>query len=132
MAKESGIGMTLAIDDSAGSAKTITNDVSDVQFGTPQNLQDVTGLDKSAMERIALQADSQVQITVPAFNDATSMSFDVLKTRTGVRTVAIGISGQTLSMEMLISDVSWSRNADGSMGASATFQLSDGTVPTWS
>lgn len=132
MAKESGIGMTLSIDDSAGAAKAITNDVSAVQFGTPQNLQDVTGLDKSAMERIALLSDATVSVTIPAFNDAADLSFQVFKTRTGVRTVAIGISGQTLSMEMLISDVSWSRNADGSLGATATLELQSGTVPTWS
>lgn len=132
MAKESGIGLTLSIDDSAGSAKAITNDISAVQFGTPQNLQDVTGLDKSAIERIALLSDATVSVTIPAFNDAADLSFQVFKTRTGVRTVAIGISGQTLSMEMLISDVSWSRNADGSLGATATLELQSGTVPTWS
>lgn len=132
MAKESGIGLTLSIDDSAGAAKAITNDVSAVQFGTPQNLQDVTGLDKSAMERIALLSDATVSVTIPAFNDAADLSFQVFKTRTGVRTVAIAISGQTLSMEMLISDVQWSRNADGSLGATATLELQSGTVPTWS
>ena len=132
MTKESGIGMTLAIDDSGGSAQTITNDVSAVQFGTPQNLQDVTGLDKSAMERIALLNDATVQITVPAFNDDAGASFAVLKITSGVRTVAIAHSGNTLSMEMLLSDVQWSRNADGSLGATATFQLADGTLPTWS
>jgi len=131
MTKESGIGMSLSIDDSGGTPHDISNDISACQFGTPQNLQDVTGLDKSAMERIALLSDAQVQITVPAFNDDAGASFDVLKTRTGVRTVAIGVSGQALSMEMLISTVDWSRNADGSIGATATFQLADGTVPTW-
>lgn len=132
MGKESGLGMTLSIDDSSAAAKDISNDVSAVQFGTPQNLQDVTGLDKSAIERIALLSDATVSITVPAFNDTTDKSWDVLKTRTGVRTVAIGISGQTLSMEMLISDVQWSRNSDGSIGATATFMLQNGTVPVWS
>lgn len=132
MAKESGIGMTLSIDDSAGAAKAITNDVSAVQFSTPQGLQDITGLDKSAIERLALLSDGTVSVTIPAFNDAADLSFQVFKTRTGVRTVAIGISGQTLSMEMLISDVSWSRNADGSLGATATLELQSGTVPTWS
>lgn len=131
MVKESGIGMTLAIDDSAGNACTLTNDVSAVNFGTPQNLQDVTGLDKSAIERIILLSDATVQITVPIFNDDASKSFVVLKTRTGTRTVAIGISGQTLSMEMLIQDVNWTRNADGSLGATATFMLQSGTVPVW-
>lgn len=132
MAKESGITTALSVDDSGGTARDIANDISALTFGTPQNLQDVTGLDKAAMERIALLSDATVSLTVPAFNDATNKSFDVLKTRSGVRTVAIGVSGQTLSMEMLISDVSWARNADGSLGATATLSLSDGTVPTWS
>jgi len=124
--------MTLSVDDSGGTPRAITNDVDSVNFGTPQNLQDVTGLDKGAMERIALLSDATVSFTVPAFNDATNASFDVLKTRTGVRTVAIAISGQTLSMEMIISDVSWARNSDGSLGATCQLSLSDGTVPAWS
>ena len=133
MTKESGIGMTLSVDDSTGTARDISNDISAVNFGTPQNLHDVTGLDKSAMERIALLSDAQVQVTAPALNDAAGASiFTVFGTRTNTRTVSIGISGQTLAMEMLISDVSWSRNADGSLGMQATLQLQSGTVPTWS
>jgi hypothetical protein len=132
MAKESGLGMTLSIDDSAGVLKDVSNDVSAVNFSTPQGLQDVTGLDKSAMERLILLSDGNVQITVPAFNDAADHIWAVLKTRTGTRTVTIAHSGQTLSMEMLIADVAWSRNADGSLGASAQFQLQSGTVPVWS
>lgn len=131
MSKESGIGWTVAIDDSGGTPQTLTNDISAMQIGTPQNLQDVTGLDKSAMERIVLLSDATVQITVPAFNDDAGKSFAVLKTRTGIRTVTITGSGNSLAMEMLISDVSWSRNADGSLGATATFMLQSGTVPAW-
>ncbi len=131
MTKESGIGMTLSIDDSAGTLKDLSNDISACTFGTPQALQDVTGLDKSAMERIALLSDATVQITCPAFNDASDHMYAVLKTRTGVRTVTIAHSGNTLSMEMLISEVNWSRNADGSLGAQATFMLQSGTVPSW-
>jgi hypothetical protein len=56
----------------------------------------------------------------------------VFKTRSGSRTVVILISGQTLTMECLISDVSWSRNNDGSLGATATLQLANGTAPAWS
>lgn len=124
--------MTLSVDDSGGVLRDISNDVSAVQFGTPTNLQDVTGLDKSAIERISLLADATVSITVPAFNDASNASFDVLKTRTGTRTVTILISGQTLTMEMLLGDVQWARNADGSVGATATLSLQSGTVPAWS
>lgn len=132
MAKESGLGMTVSIDTSAGTLKDISNDISAITFGTPQGLQDITGLDKSAMERLILLSDGNVQITCPAFNDAADKMWDVLKTRTGTRTVTILHSGNTLTMEMLIEDVSWSRNSDGSLGATASFQLQSGTVPVWS
>lgn len=131
MAKESGIGMTFSVDDSTGTLRDISNDVTDVGFGTPQNLQDITGLDKSAIERLILIADGTVSCTW-VFNDATSHVFDVFKTRTGTRTVTIAISGQTLSMEMLISDVSFTRAADGSFTGTSTLQLQSGTVPAWS
>lgn len=131
MAKESGIGMTFSVDDSTGTLRDISNDVTDVGFGTPQNLQDITGLDKSAIERLILLADGTVSCTW-VFNDATSRVFDVFKTRTGTRTVTIAISGQTLSMEMLISDVSFTRAADGSFTGTSTLQLQSGTVPAWS
>ena len=48
MAKESGIGMSIAVDDSGGSARTISNDITNFDFSTPRNVQVVTGLDKSA------------------------------------------------------------------------------------
>lgn len=131
MAKESGIGMTFSVDDSAGTLKDLSNDVTDVQFGTPQNLQDITGLDKSAVERLILLADATVSCTF-VFNDAADHCWAVFKTRTGTRTVTIAISGQTLSMEMLISDVQWTRASDGSFIGTASLQLQSGTVPTWS
>ena len=48
MAKESGLGMSVAIDDSAGSARTISNDITNFDFATPREESDITGLDKSA------------------------------------------------------------------------------------
>lgn len=132
MAKESGIGATLNIDDSGGTPVDVSNDVASIQIGTPQNLLEVTGLDKSAIERLIGLADGQVQVTGNAFNDAATSLWTVIKTRTGTRTVALAISGQTLSMEMLISDVGFARNADGGWVPTATFMLQSGTVPAWS
>ena len=134
MAKESGIGMTVTVDDSGGSGRAITNDVTNISFNTPRGSQDVTGLDKGAMERLLLLGDGQVTIN-GVFNDATNASFDVLKTAgtfDSARTVAIAVSGQTLSMEMVLTDVSYSRGNDGSLTWTAQFQLADGTDPTWS
>ena len=79
MAKESGLGMTVAIDDSGGSARTISNDITSIDWATPREEQDITGLDKSARERLLLLADFTVSIS-GVFNDASNMSHDVFKT----------------------------------------------------
>jgi multimeric flavodoxin WrbA len=131
MAKISGIGMTVSIDDSSGSAHDVSNDLASLNFGTPQNLLTVTGLNKSAMERIIGLGDGTVSITGNAFNDAAGKLFDILKTRSGTRTVAITIDSNVLSQEMLISSVQFARNNDGSLVPTATFELQDGTLPTW-
>ena len=130
MAKESGLGMTCAIDDSGGTARAISNDITDLQIGTPNNLQDITGLDKSAIERLILLADGQVSVTC-VFNDASVSSFAVFKVRTGTRTVTIVHSGQTLAMEMVISACDMNRQSDGSFIITATLELQSGTSPTW-
>lgn len=134
MAKESGIGMTVTVDDSGGTGRAITNDVTSINFSTPRGLQDVTGLDKSAIERLLLLADGTVTIN-GVFNDATNMSHDVFKTvpTTSVsRTVVIVHSGQTMTMEIMFSDYALSRGQDGSLTWTATGSLANGTAPTWS
>ena len=134
MAKESGIGMTVTIDDAGGTGRALTNDITSISFATPRGVQDITGLDKSGIERLLLLADGTMNIS-GVFNDATNASFDVLKTAgtfTGTRTVVIVVSGQTLTMEMVLATVNWSRGADGSFTFTADFQLANGTVPTWS
>jgi len=134
MAKETGLGWTtLEVDDSGGVARDIKNDVTNFNFSTPRGVQDVTGVDKSAMERLLLLADFQIQLN-GVFNDAANESFAALKTVSSTsvaRTVTLVVSGQTLPNEALFSDFALTRGADGSLTWSSTGQLSDGTVPTW-
>jgi hypothetical protein len=134
MAKESGLGWTtLSVDDSGGIARAIKNDVTNFSFSTPRGVQDVTGVDKSAMERLLLLADFSVTLN-GVFNDATNQAHDVFKTvpSTSVaRTVTLVHSGQTLTNECLFTDYQVTRNADGSLPWTAPGVLSDGTVPTW-
>lgn len=135
MAKESGLGWTtLSVDDSAGSPQDIKNDVTNFQFATPRGVQDVTGVDKLAYERILLLADFTITLN-GVFNDATGKSHVVLKTvpSTSVnRTTSLAVSGQTLAGEMLYTDYALTRAQDGSLTWSAPGVLADGTVPTWS
>lgn len=134
MTKETGLGWTAAtVDDSATAPQTIINDFTNISFATPRGVQDVTGIDKSAMERLLLLADASVDFN-GVFNDAANQSHDVFKTvpsTSVVRTVTLTVSGQTLAGEYLFTDYALTRAADGSLTFSAPGVLADGTVPTW-
>lgn len=139
MAKESGIGFQWTIDDASGSGQDLSNDIGSFSFNTPRGVQDITGLDKSAIERIMLLADGSLSMT-GFFNDAANKSHAVFKTiptqaatGTGSTRTAVGVhSGQTLTMELVLTDYSMSRNQDGSIAWTVTGSLANGTAPTWS
>jgi hypothetical protein len=134
MAKASGLGWTtLSVDDSGGTARDIRNDVTSCEIATPRGVQDVTGLDKSANERLLLLADASVNLT-GVFNSASSKSHDVLKTipSTSVnRTISLTVNAVSLPGEYLGTDYSLSRAQNGELTWKAPFVLADGTVPTW-
>lgn len=134
MAKESGLGITtLSVDDSGGTARAIKNDITNFSFSTPRGVQDVTGVDKSAIERLLLLADLQWTLN-GVFNDATNQAHDVFKTvpSTSVaRTVTLVVSGQTLAGECLFTDYALTRPQTGELTWTTNGVLADGTVPTW-
>lgn len=135
MAKENGLGWTtLSVDDAAAAAQAIKNDVTNFEFATPRGVQEVTGVDKSAFERLLLLADFSINMS-GVFNDAANMSHAVLKTvpsTSVVRTVSLSVSGQSINNECLFTDYSMTRAADGALTWQAPGMLADGTVPTWS
>jgi len=135
MAKESGLGWTtLDVDDGTGAAQDIKNDVHNFEFATPRGVQDVTGVDKSAMERLLLLADFSITLN-GTFNDAANKSHAVLKTVSSTsinRAISLAISGQTLANECIITDYNLTRADNGALTWQAPAVLSDGTVPTWS
>lgn len=135
MAKISGLGDTVSVDDSGGSARDISNDVTDFSINLPQNLLDVAGVDKSAQERLIGLSDGTVTLN-GVFDPASNKAHDVFKTRTGTRTVTItlyesGSSDPQLSMEMLVGNYDISRGNDGMLTWTSTLSLQSGTVPTW-
>ena len=135
MSKSTGMGWTtLSVDDSGGTPAAIKNDVTNFQFSTPRGVQDVTGVDKSAIERLLLLADFSITLN-GVVNFSASQQHSVLKTvpSTSVaRTTTLVISAQTLASEVLYTDYSLTRNQDGSLTWTAPGVLADGTVPTWS
>ncbi len=134
MSKESGLGWTtLSVDDSTPAAQVIKNDVTDFSFGTPRGVQDITGVDKSAFERLLLLADFSITLNM-VFNPAANQMHDVFKTvpsTSVVRTVSLAVSTKTLANECLFTDYALTRGADGALTATAPGVLADGTVPTW-
>jgi hypothetical protein len=139
MAKESGLGWTtLSVDDSAGSLQAIKNDVTNFEFATPRAVQDVTGVDKSAMERLLLLADFSITLN-GVFNDDSNASHDVFKTvpSTSVaREFNLTVSGQIMGVSgtptLLFTDYALTRAADGALTWQAPGVLANGVVPTWS
>lgn len=135
MAKTSGLGWTtLSVDDSAGTARTILNDITDCDFSTPRALFDWTGIDKSAMERGLGLADFTISLNGIFNPTATTASHAALKTAassTNLRTIAIAVASQTLSNECYLEGYDLKRASDGNLTWSSTAKLADGAVPTW-
>lgn|SRR4030067_482261 len=135
MAKESGLGWTtFTVEESDGtSARDIRNDIGNFSLSTPRGVQDVTGIDKSAYERILLLADASVTLN-GFFNDASQKSHDVFKTVSSTsiqRDTVITVSGMSLPLGLMFTDYALTRSAAGELTWTTTGVLSSGTVPTW-
>jgi hypothetical protein len=132
MAKASGIGWsTLSVDDSGGTPVVIKNDITNLQFATPRAVQDITGVDKSANERLLLLADFSITLN-GVFNAATSHTvFRTVPSTSVARTVSLTVNGVSLPNECLFTDYPLSRSDTGELTFSVPGVLQDGTVPTW-
>jgi len=137
MAKISAVGSYIALDDSGGTVRNISNDISDIEINLPTNLLEVTGMDKSAPERIGGLQDSTVSLS-GFFNPAANMSNAVLGTgRTTARTLTIVIGGNTtgnpqITGEYIIENYDVSFGDDRSATWSASLSKNDGVVQAWS
>jgi len=138
MAKSSGLGEVIIINDAAAVARTISNDINNWTFSTPRNAQDVTGVDKSANERLLLLADYSNTLN-GVFNSAANQSHDVFKTvpstsvaRTSDISMLSGGGTPHLVASVLYTDYQITRAATGELTWQVPGVLADGTVPTWS
>ena len=137
MAKQSGIGGTITIDDSAGTARDISQDVMSLSAGTPRGVQELRGINKTAMERILLVRDGTISLS-GVFNPSANMSHDVFKSiavSNSLRTVVWeldAVPAATLTMEMIFSNYALTNAEDGALTWSVEGMLADGTDPAWS
>ena len=135
MSKASGLAQTtLSVDDSGGTVRAIKNDITNWQLATPRGVQDITGVDKSAIERLLLLADFSITLNGVFNTNGTTGAHDVFKTvpSTSVnRTVTVTVNGVTLANECLFTDYNLTRAQSGELTWSAPGVLADGAVPTW-
>jgi len=137
--KMSGLGYSVNVDDAGGTPRDISNDITNFDYATPKGVQDITGVDKSAHERLLLLADFSINLN-GVFDNASNKSHDVFKTvpaNSVARTVTLAITSpasvtSTLANETLFSDYQVKRDASGSLLWVAPGELADGTVPAWS
>lgn len=130
--KESGLGWTaINIDDDTGTPRDLRNDIPNFDFSTPYNTQEVTGVDKLAMERLLLLADFSGTINA-IFNPAANRIHAVMSGDMRiVRTLGLTVSAQNLNNEVLFTDYALTRAAGGELTAQCPFVLANGTEPTW-
>lgn len=138
VAKESGLAWTtLSVDDSGGTLRDLRNDITNLEFSTPRATQDITGIDKSAMERLLLLADFSITMN-GVFNDAANKAHDVFKTvpSTSVaREINITVSGNSLGVSpaftILLTDYPLTRADSGELTWAVPGSLASGDVPAW-
>lgn len=132
MAKATGLGWTtLSVDDAASALKDIKNDVTNFDFSTPFEQQEVTGVDKFAKERLQLLADYSGTLN-GVFNPSADRIHAVMSGDLRViRTLSLAVSAKTLSNEVLFTEYGLTRSASGELTTKSPFVLADGTTPTW-
>lgn len=131
--KQSGLAWTtMNVTKSDGSTVVdIRNDCNNLDFATPRAVQDTTGIDKSAHERLLLLADFSLNLS-GVFNPTGShLVFRDPSTGTVNRATAIGIGGATLSNNCLITDYPLTRGTDGAFTWKVPMSLADGAPPVW-
>lgn len=134
MAKLSGLGATLAVDNSAGAAQTVSNDILSISVSTPRGMQDVTGINVSATERLLLRTDGKFDYAYVFSDTATSGSFAVFSTASSTsvtRTHTYTVQTKVLAGEYIIPDFPLSLGADGALTGSIGAVLNSTVVPTW-
>jgi hypothetical protein len=139
MAKVTGLAAVVTIDDAAGAARIISNDITNFDFASPVAVEETTGVDKSFTERLLLLGDASATFEgIPNFGavpSATSHGVFASVTSTRVsRTVALTPSGGASAVwtcEMLLTDYQIKRSNAGELTFSVPAVLADGNAPVW-
>ena len=110
--------------------------MTEFSLSTPRAVQDTTGVDKSAHERLQLLADASVSLK-GVFNNASNMSNMVLSSissTTVIRAVQVTPTASSkpyLGFNAYFSTYDVSRANGGELTWASEGMLADGNVPTW-
>jgi hypothetical protein len=108
----------------------ISNDVGSLSFDTPYGSQEVTGLDKSAVERLLLRADCTGTLNF-FFNVDSNRSHATLKTP-GSKSVVIAFGGAaTATFTAIFTGYALNVAEGGEITGSSPWALSSGTAVAW-
>jgi len=134
MAKLSGLSATLSVDDSGGTARAVSGDILSISVSTPRGMQDVSGINNSAMERLLLRADGKFDYAY-VFNDTASTGsfavFSTVPSSSVTRTHTYTVQSKVLAGEYIIPDFPLALGADGALTGSIGAVLNSTVVPTW-
>ena len=134
ISKSTGLSWTtFTVSDSTGTNPIdIRDDTTELAFATPRGVQDVTGLDVAAHQRLLLLADFSIT-PKGVFNPSVSHAVFATVPSTSVnRPTAITVNGKNISANCLYSDYSITRSNTGELTWQAPGSLADGATPTWS
>ncbi len=105
--------------------------VTNWDLAMPRGVQDVTGQDVSAMDRLLLLADSSVNLTGVVDSATSHLVFKTVPTTSVARTVTIDAGTPAVGNEYLFTDYTWTRAADGSLVWAAPGVLTGGVFNAW-
>ena len=135
MAKVAGFLTSLTVTDNGAVARNITNATTDISFTLNQHQIDISGLDKTSMERMNLRGDATVTLS-GVVDNASNNQHDVFKTvhlSTAVARVFVAttVAGPILTGTVLFANYTVTPGADGSLKWTATGNCSSGTTFAW-
>jgi hypothetical protein len=136
VAKTSGLGAVVSVADATDTPQTISDDVTEFSMSTPRAVQDTTGVDVYAHQRLLLLADASASLK-GVFNNASNMSNMVLSTASStsvIRAVQITPTASTkpyLGFNAYVTTYDVARSATGELTWSSELSLADGNTPQW-
>lgn len=136
MAKVSGLGAAISLADDTDTPQIISDDVTEFSLGTPRAVQDTTGVDVYAHQRLLLLADATCSLK-GVFNNAANMSNMVISTMSStsvlraVQVTPTASSKPYLGFNGYISSYDVARSATGELTWASEISLGDGATPVW-